>query len=99
MATFHLVLKDPNGDATMIAEIPDPGCITDPTLSKHADNFRQALVAKFGKPGTKTKRLAHPAKITLRGIGFFDIEHATEQDGKAPNNLESHPVLGLSLGS
>ena len=94
---FHLVLKDPKSDATMIAEIPDPRCITDPTLSKHADSFRKALVAKFGTPGKKTKRFPTPARIVVRGIGFFDIKHPTEQDGAAPNNLEIHPVLGLSL--
>ena len=30
------------------------------------------------------------------GIGFFDVDHGTEQDGKAPNNLELHPVIGMS---
>jgi hypothetical protein len=96
---FHLVLQDPNDqNATMIAEIPDPQCVNDPTLASHLDKFRQALVARFGAPGKKTKRLAHPARITLRGIGFFDIAHATEQDGKAPNNIELHPVIGMSLG-
>jgi hypothetical protein len=71
--------------------------VNDAKLATHLDNFRQALVARFGTPGKKTKRLAHPAKITLHGIGFFDIEHATEQDGKAPNNIELHPVIGRSL--
>src|SRR5262249_20083280 len=45
------------------------------------------------------KRLAHPAQITLRGIGFFDVEHGTEQDGKAPNNIELHPVIALPNGA
>jgi len=94
---FHLVLKDLSSDATMIAEIPDPQCIKDSALSAKADQFRQALVSKFGAPGKKTKRFTHPAKITLRGIGFFDIVHPTEQDGAAPNNLELHPVLGIAL--
>lgn len=96
---FHLVLQDLNSDSTMIAEIPDPQCIQDQGLSAKADQFRQALVRKFGAPGKKTKRFAQPTKITLRGIGFFDIVHPTEQDGAAPNNLELHPVLGLALGS
>jgi hypothetical protein len=95
---FHLVLQDPNNaNATMIAEIPDPLCVQDQTLATHVGSFRQRLVAKFGAPGKKTKRLPHPVPITLRGIGFFDVDHGTEQDGKAPNNLELHPVIGMSL--
>ena len=93
-----MVFQDPSDqNATMIAEIPDPQCVNDSKLATHLDNFRQALVARFGAPGKNTKRLAHPARITLRGIGFFDIEHATEQDGKAPNSIELHPVIGMSL--
>jgi hypothetical protein len=95
---FHLVLQDPNdANATMIAEIPDPQCVQDSTLATQLGNFRQQLVAKFGAPGKKTKRLPNPVPITLRGIGFFDVDHGTEQDGKAPNNLELHPVIGMSL--
>jgi hypothetical protein len=97
---FHLVLTDvTNSDATMIAEIPDPACIQDSALKQNAGKFRAALVSRFGTAGKKTKRLPKPVPVTIRGVGFFDIEHATEQDGKAPNNLELHPVLGMSLGS
>jgi len=95
---FHLVLQDPDDtNATMIAEIADPQCVQDQTLATQVGNFRQRLVAKFGAPGKRTKRLPHPVPITLRGIGFFDVEHGTEQDGKAPNNLELHPVIGMSI--
>ena len=92
------VLQDPDdANATMIAEIPDPQCVEDQTLATHVGNFRQRLVAKFGAPGKNTKRLPRPVPITLRGIGFFDVDHGTEQDGRAPNNLELHPVIGISL--
>jgi hypothetical protein len=95
---FHLVLQDQNdANATMIAEIPDPQCVQDQTLATHLGNFRKKLVTRFGAPGKKTKRLPHPVPITIRGIGFFDVDHGTEQDGKAPNNLELHPVIGMSL--
>jgi hypothetical protein len=96
---FHLVLQDPNSDATIIAEIPDPACVDDSDLADQLTSFRESLVAKFGSPGKKTVRLDDPPTIVIRGVGFFDIKHSTDQDGVAPNNFELHPVLGLSLGS
>jgi hypothetical protein len=63
----------------LFAEIPDPQCVNDAKPATHIDNFRQVLVARFGAPGKRTKRLAHPARITMRGIGFFDVDHGTER--------------------
>jgi hypothetical protein len=96
---FHLVLQDPNSDATIIAEIPDPACVDDTDLADKLTSFRQALVDQFGAPGKKTVRLDDPPTITIRGVGFFDIHHSTDQDGVAPNNFELHPVLGLALSN
>jgi len=95
---FHLVLADPdNPNNTMIAEIPASRCVNDEAFGEKLQNMRDALVSRFGEPGSHTKRLAHPVSITLRGIGFFDIKHSTPQDGVAPNGIELHPVLGMRL--
>ena len=97
---FHLVLADPDDHAkTMIAEIPAPDCVTDTAFGATLQKMHDALVARFGTPGPHTKRLATPAPVVLRGIGFFDIKHSTPQDGVAPNGIELHPVLGLRLSA
>jgi hypothetical protein len=95
---FHLVLADPeHPDQTMIAEIPAADCVGNETFGAKLQHMRDALVARFGAPGLHTKRLPHPVPVTVRGVGFFDIKHVTPQDGVAPNGIELHPVLGLSL--
>jgi hypothetical protein len=33
---------------------------------------------------------------TITGVGFWDVEHGTPQKGRAPNDLELHPVLKFS---
>ncbi len=81
----------------MIAEIPASDCVSDQAFGTKLQKMRDALVARFGTPGDHTKRLPHPVPITIRGIGFFDITHPTPQDGVAPNGIELHPVLGISL--
>jgi hypothetical protein len=96
---FHLVLQDPDSNATIIAEIPDPACVDDSDLADKLTSFRQALIDQFGSPGKKTIRLDDPPTIVIRGVGFFDIKHPSEQGGVAPNNFELHPVWGLSFGS
>jgi hypothetical protein len=97
---FHLVLAEPdNPGKTMIAEIPASDCVGNEAFRARLQKMRDAMVARFGAPGAHTKRLPHPVPVTLRGIGFFDIKHPTPQDGVAPNGIEIHPVLGLSLSA
>jgi hypothetical protein len=97
---FHLVLADPNDPAkTMIAEIPASDCVGDAAFGAKLQKMRDTLVARFGSPGVHTKRLPHPVQVTIRGVGFFDITHSTPQDGVAPNDIELHPVLGISLST
>jgi hypothetical protein len=95
---LHLVLANPdNPHDTMIAEIPATDCVGNQALGVAPQKMRDELIGRFGAPGVHTKRLAHPVRVTIRGIGFFDIKHSTPQDGVAPNGIELHPVLGLSL--
>lgn len=95
---LHLVLANPdNPYETRIAEIPAQDCVGNQALGVALQKMRDALISRFGTPGAHTKRLAHPARVTIRGVGFFDIKHPTPQDGVAPNGIELHPVLGLSL--
>ena len=97
---FHLVIADPdNLQRTMIAEIPDPGCLSsNQRFAAAARDMRARLVNRFGSPRGHVVRLVPPTPIRIRGVPFFDIKHSRPQDGVAPNLIEIHPVLGVDLG-
>jgi hypothetical protein len=103
---YHLVLSDA-GDNTMIAEIPDPSAV-DPSsrFLSQITSAREAFDARFGRqvqalaellqPGTSAPMIVHlsiPVHVT--GIGFFDFMHG--QAGVAPNGVELHPILSISI--
>lgn len=98
----HLALTDASGK-TMIAEIPDPGCV-----AKSSPFSKQIAAARaiWDKAHSPTKispgqsfasyvDLKPPVKVTLTGVGFFDALHG--QRGVAPNGIELHPVLSVTL--
>jgi len=91
---FHLVVQDQAG-ATMIVEIPDPGCATGSVVYKQLVQVRTAFVAKYGTPGVYPRPELRPnVPVTVTGVGFFDRIHG--QTGVAKNGAELHPVLSLS---
>jgi hypothetical protein len=98
----HLALSDGQGH-TMIAEIPDPGCVTSASPFLKQITAARALWDK-AYPSTKPSaaqsfasyvNLKPPVKVTLTGVGFFDVLHG--QRGVAPNGIELHPVLSIVL--
>jgi hypothetical protein len=90
----HLVIADPTGGGTMIAEFPKLSCTgAAPTkLKKRMLTARAALIRACGQPSTKRFR-SLGGLATLEGVGFFDYPHG--QRGIAPNAFELHPVLGF----
>lgn len=86
---IHVVISGPSG-ATMIAEIPDPGCIG--TL-KQAEmrKARTDFIQLFGQPTKKFTRVTGSPRLTVTGVLFFDLLHG--QTGVAKNGVELHPVL------
>ena len=82
---IHVVLRDlESPQATIVAEIPDPGCTLVERHAKLFDEARRAL------------RTVPPNGIVeVVGIGFFDRLH--DQRGMFPNGLEIHPVLRLRV--
>lgn len=97
---FHLVLADPTDPGrTMIAEIPSPTCAS-ACASAQVDAFgaaRQALINELGPaPGTTSIVLVDPPRrVEVTGVGFFDFDH--KQSGLAPNCIELHPVLQITV--
>jgi hypothetical protein len=97
---FHLVLADPaDHGKTMIAEIPSPTCASACASAKVAafGAARQALIKELGPaPATMSVTLLNPPrKVEVTGVGFFDFDH--KQDGLAPNCIELHPVLQITV--
>ena len=89
---YHLVIKDDAG-RTMIAEIPDPGCVQGPSpFSQGISNARTEFDSQF--TATSTFQSAN-VPIRIRGVGMFDFIHSRPQRGVAPNAIELHPVLDI----
>jgi hypothetical protein len=97
---FHLVLADPNDHSkTIIAEIPDPQC-SGACASGQVNAFkvgRLALTTELGAVPRVTKAVpvVAPRIVEVTGVGFFDTDHG--QDGLAPNCIEIHPVLKITI--
>jgi hypothetical protein len=92
-ADYHMVFSDSAG-RTMIAEIPDPGCVGPGSpFAAGIAHARAQFDAMF--TATSTFQTANvPVQIT--GVGFFDYFEG--QEGIAPNGIELHPIIDLSFG-
>jgi hypothetical protein len=90
---YHLVLSD--GANTMIAEIPDPGCVG--SQSPFASLIQQART-NFSQQYTPSGSFQTVnATVSIAGVGMFDFLHG--QSGVAPNGIELHPVLDICFGA
>jgi DNA-binding FadR family transcriptional regulator len=106
---YHMVLADAQGN-TMIGEIPNPGDITSPSyFATQITDARTAFDGHFNleedisapsaqaapAPAGTTAFREAGATVTLTGLGFFDFAHG--QRGVAPNAIELHPVIGITI--
>ena len=92
-ADYHMVFTDSVGH-TMIAEIPDPGCLGPGSpFAAGIAHARAQFDARF--TATSTFQNANvPVQIT--GVGFFD--YLAGQEGIAPNGIELHPIIDITFG-
>jgi hypothetical protein len=94
----------PPSGHSFVAEIPDPSCIP----GKHGDPFVQsAFSAGIRKARAELEAQfqnidrsgafndAGGVPVELVGVAFFDFAHG--QVGRAPNNIEIHPVLHIAF--
>lgn len=87
---YHMVLADDAGH-TMIAEIPDPGCVGPGSpLAAGIAHARAQFDAVFTAT-TSFQNADVPVQIT--GVGFFD--YLEGQEGVAPNGVELHPIIDI----
>jgi hypothetical protein len=94
---IHIVLKDPKGDLTMVAELPSPWCpeVQATSRSKVFKKINDFFLDNIGKPTSKFKNLRYPIPVRVTGVGFFDAFHG--QRGMLSNGREIHPVLKIEL--
>ena len=87
---YHLVLSDTVNGNTLIGEIPDPVC-PDAANSIYVNQYIAArnFVNTYIASGN-VSNINLPA-VEVTGVAFIDPPHG--QTGKAPNNLELHPIL------
>lgn len=91
---YHLVIQDSSA-RTMIIEIPSPNCVgAGSPFGPGIANARRQFDARFTAT-TSFKTTSTP--VTVKGIGFWDYLHG--QTGVAPNGIEVHPVLNISIGT
>jgi Bacterial Ig domain len=94
----------PPSGHSFVAEIPDPNCIAgaqgmSSTQSLFMDGIRNArseLETQFPNIDTSGKfNDAGGIPVQIVGVGFFDFKHG--QVGRAPNNIEIHPVVDITF--
>jgi hypothetical protein len=88
---IHLVLHD--SGHSMIAEIPAPNCVG--STSRWRSNIASTRSTWTHVYPLSTSWHHINRRVTLRGLGFFDVPHG--QTGVAPNAIELHPVIRLQL--
>lgn len=94
---IHIVLRDLQTNATMVAEIPSPECkeVQKTSRYKKFAELYTWFTVNIGNPTSSFKTLVKPLKVRITGVGYYDFIHG--QRGMAPNGREIHPVLSISL--
>lgn len=91
---YHLVFSD--GINTFIGEIPNPVCAAASSSAYvnqyiTARNFIDTYIPKASNSNVNIP------DVEVTGVAFIDPPHG--QTGKAPNNIELHPILKINFSS
>lgn len=90
---YHLVLDDGHGN-TMIVEATDPACAHGSLVLPQIEAVRQQLDTQL--PALAAGQVIKPdMAAVVSGVGFFDRLHG--QTGVAPNGIELHPLIAITL--
>ena len=90
---YHIVLQDEQG-RTMIVESPHPHCAQGSRFAQEITAVRTQIDTHFGAPITRKMRPQN-LRVTVTGVGFFDVKHTPPQEGVATNGIELHPILDI----
>ncbi|MGD0190113.1 MAG: hypothetical protein ABSD74_05190 [Rhizomicrobium sp.] len=91
---YKLVLADTaSSNQTMTAKIPAPQCAVGSSYHRQFQKVRDVLLEDVLPWDAAT--VPENTKVEVEGVGYFSsFRH---QDGMAPNGLELHPVIKLTL--
>ncbi len=93
---FHIILKSPDSDSTMVAEIPSPDCpeaAADPQLKKIYTQLRQWVCDNIITP-TSTLKYVDPVAVDIVGVPFWDMP--SHGSGASYYGREIHPVINIA---
>ena len=99
---LQLVVRDPRGGGTMIAEMPDAACLDHGVSSQDRAAMGSArTTVQRACPGFGDKQRALRGHAVLTGVQFHDTPHTgdTEADnarGAAVDEIELHPILRVT---
>jgi len=88
---YHLVIQSDSGE-TIIAEIPNPTCVSGGSFLGQIKKARATMDSKFNPTGRKQRA---DVRVAIEGPAFFDFKHG--QIGHAKNYVEIHPILSLKF--
>jgi hypothetical protein len=89
---IHLQLRTKSGSDRMIAEVPDPRCVSSRSLWRsQIASARTYLLGRYSVSQDHWTSVNRP--VAIQGLGFFDEEHGVT--GAAPNDVELHPVIHI----
>ena len=91
---YHLVFSD--GTNTFIGEIPNPVCTT-AASSAYVDQYIAARNFIDSHIAHGNVNNVNIPDVEVTGVAFIDPAHG--QTGKAPNNIEFHPILDIHFYS
>ena len=98
---MHLVIADPRIGGSMTSRSRMPRVRPMRILARQAqmEKASDALnSACGGLPSLKSRKVVTlRGKVTLTGVGFFDVIHG--QGGVATNGIELHPILSFSAST
>lgn len=92
---FHITLKSPYSDTTMIGEIPDPGCGIFDSLPGLRMKYTEAR-AQLQPVIEQLDATRKPVLVEITGVPFWDARHWWLR-GCAKNGREIHPVLAVKI--
>lgn len=96
---YHLVLQDPNTNATIVSEIPSPNCdnlANSPELKARYKKLRAWIDSKINIT-TSMNEVDPPIEVQVEGVAFWDAPHGAT--GASDEGREIHPITDFNTVS